>query len=185
MITARLKIGDRAIEDTYDKWGFIYKDSDRAFESPVKSHDKTSYAEQQGENIDPRTVQDAFDYKIEFIIEAPNMYLKNVNAKIAKFNEALYSTKAGSDIRTYKQVELYHHRVKIVGIPEPISEAKDFFRHSKFGAMECAVVEWKIRVSNPKLCNFNLGRIPVLCTELGCDFLLESGATIQLESSSY
>lgn len=156
MITARLKIGDGAMEDTYEKWGLIFKDADKRFEAPVKSHDKSSYAGQAGENIDPRTVQDAFDYKIEFIIEAPNKNLENVNAKIATFNKALYTASADSDIRAYKQVELYHHRVKIVGIPEPIPEAKELYRHSKLGVMECAVVEWKIRVSNPKLCDFNL-----------------------------
>lgn len=158
MIRARLKIGGGAIEDTYDKWGFIYLESDNRTEASVKSHDKSSYVGQAGENIDPRTVQDAFDYKVKFIIEAPNKNLENANAKIAAFNKALYTQASGSDTREFKTVEFWndYKRVKIVGIPEPIAEPEKLHRRKNGKVMDCAVVEFKIRVNNPTKCDFNL-----------------------------
>lgn len=156
MITARIQIGNGAIGDTYEVHGLIYKDSDNRTEAPIKKRDTTSYPEQAGENIDPRSVQDVFDYKVEFIIDAQNKPLVNVNALIAKFNSKLYTKSADSDIRTYKEVTFYDDfkRVKIVGYAEPIAEVAELHR-SKSG-YDFAVVEFTIHVSNPTKCDFNL-----------------------------
>jgi len=158
MIKVRLQIGDGPIEDTFAKWGFIFMDADKRTEAPIKGRPTSSYAEEAGEHTDPRTVPDAFDYKVTFLIEAPNRNLTNVNAKIAAFNKALYTRTAGSDIRTYKEVTFYndYNRVKIVGLPEPIAEPTEFYRRHDGRVMDCAEVELKIRVSNPSLCNFSL-----------------------------
>ena len=158
MIRVRLQIANGTIEDSYDKWGFIYLSADNRTEAPIKKRDTTSYAEEAGEHVDPRTVQDVFDYKATFLIEAPNQNLINANAKISAFNKALYSQKAGSDIRTYKEVTFYddYKRVKIVGIPNPISEPTDFYRRQDGSIMDCAVVELKIHVNDQKKCDFNL-----------------------------
>ena len=67
MIKVRLQIGDGAIEDTYSKWGLIYLDADERTEAPIKAREVTSYAEEAGEHVDPRSVPDAFDYTAKFL----------------------------------------------------------------------------------------------------------------------
>lgn len=158
MITARIQIGNGPILDTYEGYGFIYMSADNRTEAPIKKRDATSYAEEAGEHIDPRTVQAAFDYKAKFLIEAPNQNLVNANAKIDTFNKALYVQSTESDIRTYKEVILYddYKRVKIVGLPEPISEPTEFYRRQDGSVMDCVVVELTIHVSNPTKCDFNM-----------------------------
>lgn len=158
MIRVRLQIGDGDILDTFAGWGFIYMDADERTEAPIKTREITSYAEEAGERTDPRTVQDAFDYKVKFLIECPNRNLENANAKIAIFNKSLYTSSYDSNIRTYKEVTFYndYNRVKIVGLPEPIAQPTDFFRKQNGSALDCAQVELKIRVSDPAKCDFNM-----------------------------
>lgn len=154
MINVRIKIGDGAIEDTFAAHKLIYMDADNRTEAPIKKRDTTTYAEQAGENTDPRTVQDAFDYKVQFIIDGQDKDLKRVNSIIAAFNKKLYTQEADSDIRTYKEVTFYNDfkPCKIVGLPEPIAECKEF-KKSKNG-YEFAQVELVIHVSDPTKCNF-------------------------------
>lgn len=156
MINVRIKIGDGAIEDTFAAHKLIYMAADHRTEAPIKKRDTTSYAEGAGEHTDPRTVQDAFDYKVTFIIDAQNKILENVNAIVAAFNAKLYTQPANSDIRTYKEVIFYNYykRVKIVGLPEPIAEPKELYRTR--GGYDFAQVELTIHVSDPTKCDFNL-----------------------------
>lgn len=156
MINVRIKIGDGAIEDTFAAHKLIYMDADNRTEAPIKKRDASSYVEQAGDNTDPRTVQDAFDYKVQFIIDGQDKDLKRVNSIIAAFNKKLYTQEADSDIRVYKEVTFYNDFKphKIVGIPEPIAECKEF-KKSKNG-YEFAQVEFVIHVSDPTKCNFNL-----------------------------
>lgn len=156
MINVRIKIGDGSVQDTYAAHKLIYQESDHRTEAPIKKRETTSYAEEAGEHIDPRTVQDAFDYKVRFIIDGQNTNLANVNAIVAAFNAKLYTQEAGSDIRTYKEVTFYndYKRVKIVGLPEPIAEPQEL-RRSKNG-YDFAIVELTIHVSDPTKCDFNL-----------------------------
>lgn len=150
----RIKIGDGAIEDTFTAHKLIYKESDHRVEAPIKKRDVTTYAEQAGDNTDPRTVQDAFDYKATFIIDGQDKDLKRVNSIIAAFNSKLYTQETGCDIRTYKEVTFYNgfKPHKIVGIPEPIAECKKL-KKSENG-YEFALVELVIHVSDPTKCNF-------------------------------
>lgn len=154
MINVRIKIGDGAIEDTFAAHKLIYIDADNRTEAPIKKRDASSYAEQAGEHTDPRTVQDAFDYKVQFIIDGQDKDLKRVNSIIAAFNKKLYTQPANSDIRIYKEVTFYNDFKphKIVGLPEPIPECKEF-KKSKNG-YEFAQVELVIHVSDPTKCNF-------------------------------
>lgn len=154
MINVRIKIGDGAIEDTFTAHKLIYIDADNRTEAPIKKRDVSSYVEQAGDNTDPRTVQDAFDYKVTFIIDGQDKGLKRVNSIIAAFNKKLYTQEADSDIRVYKEVTFYNDFKphKIVGIPEPIAECKEF-KKSKNG-YEFARVEFVVRVSDPTKCNF-------------------------------
>ena len=158
MIKARIQIGDGTILDTYEGHKLIYKEADNRTEAPVKKRDASSYDEKAGENTDPRTVQDAFDYKVQFIIETPNNNLENANAVIAAFNRKLYTQAQGSDIRVFKEVTFYNDfkRVKIVGIPDPIAEPDSFYRRQNGEVMDCAVVSLMIHVSDPIKCDFNL-----------------------------
>lgn len=154
MINVRIKIGDGAILDTFEGHKLIYMEADNRTEAPIKKRDVTTYVEQAGENTDPRTVQDAFDYKAQFIIDGQDKDLKRVNSIIAAFNKKLYTQEEGSDIRVYKEVTFYNDfkPCKIVGLPEPIAECKEF-KKSKNG-YEFAQVELVIHVSDPTKCNF-------------------------------
>lgn len=156
MINVRLQIGDGEILDTYEGYKLIYMSSDHRTEAPIKKRDTSSHAAEAGEHTDPRTVPDAFDYKVTFVIDAQGASLSSVNAIIADFNKQLYTTAEDSDIRTYKEVTFYNDfkSVKIVGYPEPIAECKEFFKTRS--GYECAQVVLNIRVSDPTKCDFNL-----------------------------
>lgn len=156
MINVRIQIGDGAIEDTFAAHGLIYMEADHRTEAPIKKRDVSSYIEQPGDNTDRRTVQDAFDYKVAFIIDGQDTDLASVNAIVAAFNAKLYTQPTDSAIRTYKEVAFYNDfkRVKIVGLPEPVAEPKEF-KKSRNG-YEFAQVEFVIHVSDPTKCDFNL-----------------------------
>lgn len=155
MIRVRLQIGDGEIYDTADKYGLVYIEADKRFEAPIKEFEKTSYPEQEGENIHPVTVSDAFDYKSKWFIKADGS-LDNANAVIARFNSLLYTP--NGDLKTFKQVTFYddYKKVKIVGTPSPIQEATKFWRDKNGKQHDVVCVEWTIRVSKPSLCDFNL-----------------------------
>lgn len=159
MIRARLQIDDGAIQDTFDAYGLIYLSADNVFAAPTKGYAKSSYAEQAGENVDPRTVDDSFDYSAKFIVEAYNKNLMGVNAKIKEFNKLMYTKRTDSDIKTFKTFTFYNDlkRDKIVGIPQPIAEVgeDDFFRDKHGNIKDAVVVELKLRVTNPNLCEYN------------------------------
>ena len=160
MIRVSIQIEDGVPYDSYSKYGFIYKKSDRRFAPPEKKCDTSSYAEEAGEHIDNRTVYDAFDYSVEFIIECPNKNLVNANSKIAAFNEAIRKSKEKSDVKTIKEITLYDYykRCKIVGYPNLIStvDESSYFRRADGSAMDCVVVNLTIRVCDPNKCDFNL-----------------------------
>lgn len=155
MLTARLKIGGGAIQDT-QVYGLVYLDSDKRLAAPTKGFEATSYPEEEGEHIMPKTVDAAFDYKAKFFIQADS--LENANEKIAAFNSELYTQEQDSDVKTFKQVEFYndYKRHKIVGYPQPIAEATEFWRDRTNQVNDVVVVEWTIRVTKPSLCDFSL-----------------------------
>ena len=155
MIRVRLQIADGDILDTADTYGFVYISADSRFDAPIKEFEKTSYPEQEGENIHPVTVSDAFDYKVTWFVKADGS-LGNANAVIVRFNSLLYTQEG--DVKTFKQVTFYndYKKVKIVGLPSPISEATEFWRDAQGKQHDVVCVEWVIRVSKPSLCDFNL-----------------------------
>lgn len=155
MLTARIKIGDAEIVDT-QTYGLVYLDSDKVTGAPSKGFESTSYPEEEGEHILPKTVDAAFDYKVKFFIQTSS--LQNANDLISAFNAALYTQESGSDVKTYKQVEFYndYKRHKIVGYPHPIAEAQEFWRDKYNQVQDVVVVEWTMRVPKPSLCDFNL-----------------------------
>lgn len=155
MIRVRLKIGSGKLLDTIDGYGLVYVSSDHRFEAPLKEFEKTSYPEEAGEHIIPKTVDDAFDYKVTWFIKADGS-LGNANAVIAHFNSLLYTQEG--DVKTFKQVTFYndYKKVKIVGTPSLIQEATEFWRDANGKQHDVVCVEWVIRVSKPSLCDFNL-----------------------------
>lgn len=157
-IKVRLQIENGTIDDTYDKWGFIYIEADHRTAAPEKELEVTTYAEQEGENVDPRTVDASFDYNVKFLIETPNTDKENANVKIKAFNDAIRTRTQNSDIKTCKTITFYndYKRVKIVGIPEPIAEPKEFYRQKNGNVLDCVLIELKIHVPKPSLCDFSL-----------------------------
>ena len=156
MIKVRLQLADGAIEASADKYGVVYLKADNRSAAPTKGFETSKYAEQPGSNINPKTVDDEFDYKVEFFVKA-NGDLGNANAVIANFNSLLY-TQDADKIKTFKQVTFYndYKKVKIVGYPTPIVEATDFWRDSNGNAADVVCVEWTIKVNDPTLCDFNI-----------------------------
>lgn len=156
MIKVRLQIADGAIEDTADKYGLVYLSADNRLAAPTKGYEVSKYIEQPGSNIIPKTVDDEFDYLVKFFVKADGD-IGNANAVIASFNSLLY-TNDQDNIKTFKQVTFYndYKKVKIVGYPNPIAEATDFWRDSKGNAADVVCVEWTIKVNNPTLCDFNI-----------------------------
>ena len=70
MIKVRLQIADGEIKDTASDYGLVYLQADSRFAAPVKGFEKSSYPEQPGINLDPRTVDDEFEYKVKFFVKA-------------------------------------------------------------------------------------------------------------------
>lgn len=155
MIKVRIKIGDGSIVDT-TTYGLIYLDSDKRIGAPAKDYEAVTYPEEEGEYIIPKTVDAPFDYKVKFFIQADS--LQNANAKIKAFNALLFTQASGSDVKTFKQVEFYndYKRHKIVGYPQPMAEATEFWQDRKSQLNDIVVLEWTIRVTKPSLCDFNL-----------------------------
>lgn len=158
MIKVRLQIGSGQIVDTEQRFGLVYLDSDKRVGAPSKGFEKTSYPEEEGEHILPKTVDDAFDYKVKFFVQADS--LANANAKIAAFNRALHDNPDGLGLKEYYQVTFYndYKRHKIVGYPYEIAEAEEFWRDRTNQVNDVVVVEWTIRVTKPSLCDFNLSQ---------------------------
>lgn len=154
MLRAKIKIGDGAIKDSTE-WGLVYLDSDKRVGAPQKPFETTAYPEEEGEHILPKTVDDAFDYKVTLYVRADT--LENINEKINAFNAALHSEPSGTGLKTYEKVEFYNltKRHKIVGYPQEIQEATQFWRDPRGQVGDVAVVEWIIRVNKPSECNFN------------------------------
>lgn len=154
MLTVRLKI-DGQLGGPVDtqEYGLVYLSADNILGAATKGFESTSYPEQEGENIIPKTVDAPFDYKVTFFVQA-NGSLEHANAVIAAFNEMLYEQEG--DVKTFKQVTFYndYKRVKIVGYPHPISEATQFWRDKNGQQLDVVVVEWTIRATKPSLCEF-------------------------------
>lgn len=157
MIKSLIGIDGAEPVDFYDKWGFIYLDADERFAPGEKEDDSTSYAEEAGEHRDGRTVDAPFDYTAKFLVEAPHGNLDNVNDRIAAFNYAVREN-LGSDVKRKRLVAFVnlHNQVMIVGYPDVIAEATKVYHSKKFGDMDYAEVELKIRVCDPGLCKFNI-----------------------------
>jgi hypothetical protein len=157
MIKVRLKIGnDETLpKETINGYGLVYVSSDHRFEAPIKEFEKTSYPEQEGENIIAKTVSDAFDYKVVWFIKADGS-LNNANKIISQFNSLLYTQEG--NVKSFKRVTFCndYKKVKIVGIPSLIQEATEFWRDANGKQHDVVCVEWTIRVTKPSLCDFNL-----------------------------
>lgn len=159
MIRSKIQIEGEEVQDFYEAYGFIYMDADERTAPDEHACEVSTYAEQAGENIDPRTVDAPFDYTVKFLVEAPNKDLENVNAKIAAFNDAIREWVGdGTDVKRKREIVFYNllNRVKIVGFPDLIAEPTEVYHSNRYGELDFAVVELKIHVSAPGACDFNL-----------------------------
>lgn len=150
----RIKIGEGTIRDT-QYYGFVYLDSDKRVGAPSKGFESTSYPEEEGEHILPKTVDAPFDYKVKFFIRADS--IDDANDKITAFNALLHEEPDENGLKTYNQVTFFndYKRHKIVGYPSEISEATDFWRDPYNQVVDVVVIEWTIRVTKPSLCEFS------------------------------
>lgn len=153
MIRVRLKIEDGEIYDTADKYGMVYVKADKRFAAPIKDFAKSSYPEQSGVNVIAKTTDKEFEYKVTFFIKTDS--LVRANKKISHFNSQLYTQEG--DIKTFKRVTLYddYKEVTIVGYPQPIKEATEFWRDNKGVRADVVCAEWTIFANDPSLCNFD------------------------------
>ena len=153
MIKARLKIEDGEIYDITEKYGLVYINGDKRFAAPIKDFEETIYPEQSGKNINPRTTDDAFEYKVVFFIKTDS--ITRANKKISRFNSSLYTQEG--DVKTFKQVTFYddYKGVKIVGYPKPMADATEFWRDKNKNIADIVCCEWVVCVNNPSLCDFN------------------------------
>lgn len=158
MIGSKIQIENGAVEDFYEKWGFIYIDADERTAPDEREDAVSSYAGEAGEHRDGRTTYAPFDYTAKFIVEAPNKDLTNVNVRINDFNRAIRGTKTGSDIMSKREITFYNilNRVKIVGFPELIAQPTKVYHSDRYGELDYAQVKLKIRVSDPRKCDFEL-----------------------------
>lgn len=156
MIRCRIQIGDGEVVDVYDTYGFIYISSDNIVEAPLKDFDTTRYVEEAGEHIDPRTMQDAFDYNIKFVVEGVNTDIENINEKIAAFNKDIYSF--DGDVRTLQKIIFFndYKRIAVVGYPKTINKLDSLYRRDSFTAQDIAEFTLTIRVTDPSECNWQL-----------------------------
>lgn len=155
MIKSRIKIGDGDIYDFERLFGFVQVASDTRFAAPTKAYEQSSYPEQAGVNILPITVDDTFEYKATFFINARGG-LNNANWKIEDFNKAICPEDKG--VKKINQITFYndYKKIKIVGYPMPIAEATEFWRDASGKQHDVVCVELVIKVTDPSLCNFNL-----------------------------
>lgn len=158
MLKVRVKIGTGNIVDTEDTYGLVYLDSDKRFAADTKGFEATSYAEDEGEHIIPRSVDAPFDYKVKFFVRATDV--SSANDKIKTFNEALYDYQVVNNVTTkvkiFKPVVFYndYKQQRIAGYPKPISEATDFWRDPNHTVNDVVIVEWTIRVTKPSDCEY-------------------------------
>lgn len=164
MITVRLKIGEEgAIQETNAAFGLVYVSSDNRFSAPVKEYESVTYPEEEGEHIIEKTVYAPFEYTVKFYINAEETnssgtLLSNANKKIRDFNSQIFTEDETTHTLIPEKVYFYndYKKVLIVGYPLPMEEATDFWRDSTGKAHDIVVSEWKIRVTKPSECNFNL-----------------------------
>jgi hypothetical protein len=155
MIRVRIQIGDGDVYDTFDKYGFIYISSDNRFAAPTKDKEVTTYVDQNGENRSNKTVLDAFDYTIVFVVLSKDGQVNSAKRMVQDFNKLLY-TEDENGIKIFKTVTFYqdYKGDKIVGIPDIISEPKETYtaRDEHYQGVQ---VEFKLRVSDPTKCSFS------------------------------
>lgn len=165
MIKSRINIGGFGVLDFESAYGFVQISSDNTLSAPTKAFEKSSYPEQSGINILPKTVDDAFEYKATFFIKAEGN-LETANLRIAKFNKAISDVTNG--VRNVRQIEFYndYKRVKIVGYPKPIQSVTEFWRDSSGRLHDVVCVELVINVTDPSLCDFNLDGDPYVDYEV-------------------
>lgn len=153
MIKWDIQIGNGERADTYKQWGLIPLSIDSRLSASVKKQDGVAYAEEAGEHVDTRVVYDAFDVVARFAVVADKG--GRVNTLIKAFNDAILVRRGDSDVYDKQIIALYDHlkhRV-LVGYAEPIGEEPEAW--FKVGREEVAIIELRIRVSNPNDCDFD------------------------------
>lgn len=154
MIRASIQIDSGDIQDSVEGYNLIYMESDSHMAAPNKPYDTTSYIEEAGEHIDPRTVEAAFDFTIKFVAEVrPEDGESSVNSIIKQLNDAMF-TRSASGMLTAHRVTVYDHykNRRITGYPQPISEPDGYY--NVYGH-QFAIIALELRVNDPPDCDFD------------------------------
>lgn len=164
MIKCGIQIASGPVKDSFTDYGLIFVSSDKVFAPPAKGMLEESFQEEAGAHTDGKTVDEKFEYKVKFIIECPNTDTKNANVKIAHINSLMYDRETDedgndTDVKVFKEwtIHNYKDRVKITGIPAPISsvDADDYFRDANGNVHDAVRIELKLNVVNPNKCDFS------------------------------
>lgn len=140
--------GGASVHDTYDRYRWIYVDSDDAFGAPLKENDKVEY-ENGGLAYTKKYYEKEFDYKINFVARGVNRTEDDAaNAYLGVFMNDIHTGEDMNEVTFYNP----YKGVKIVGIYKDIEE-KDFYRREGFE--DCVRIELTLRVLDPRKCDFD------------------------------
>lgn len=140
--------GGDSVHDSYDRYRWIYVDSDDAFSAPLKENDKVAY-ENGGLAYTNKYHEKEFDYKINFVARGVNRTEDDAaNAYLNTFMEDIHTGEEMNEITFYNP----YKGVKIVGVYKEVEE-KNFLRRE--GVEDCVRIELTLRVLDPSKCDFD------------------------------
>ena len=161
MITSKIKIGEDGEFKDSREYGLVFLSADSLLAAEVKDFDTTSYPEEEGEHIIPKSVDAPFDYQAKFFISPERLIgedkLADANKIVSDFNARISTLDLETKVRTFKKIYFYNEYkgILIVGYAKPISKPETFWRDTRGIVNDVVVVEWNIRVTKPSECDFN------------------------------
>lgn len=160
MIYAGIEIGDGEIKDSYEGYGLIYLESDSIMAAPVKDYDTTAYSEDAGEHIDPRTVMDAFDFKIKFLAQVtpgektyPNPNLLRGTQNFENTGGKTWGNNGGVTTDTYKGCRVSYRGNSWSGIYQSFNNVEVGETLTFSAWVKCGYNSGEIRITIPYASN--------------------------------
>lgn len=140
--------GGTNIYDSYDRYRWVYADSDDIMGAPMKDNEKTEF-EKGRLDYTKKYYEESFDYKITFVANGADTNKDNAaNSYLRKFMSDIHTDDEMNEITFYDK----RKGVKIVGIYKDIKES-DF--HRSVGFEDCLKIELTLRVLEPQKCEFD------------------------------
>lgn len=140
--------GGATVHDSYDRYRWVYADSDDAMGAPLKENDKVEFENGKAAYTN-KYHEKEFDYKITFVASGANTDKDNaVNSYIGKFMDDIHTGERMNEITFYDP----RKGLKIVGIYKDIEESNF---HRRAGIEDCVKIELTLRVLDPRKCDFD------------------------------